>query len=78
MADDVVLLELAKSRDEVVRVLVREFKGHRFADLRTYFRDTRTDELRPTAKGVSLRADMLRQVAEALLAAEATLRGEPE
>jgi hypothetical protein len=67
---DVHIVDVRKNARELLRIAIREFKGRRNVDLRTYFLGDDGAFL-PTAKGVSIRPDLLSDVIAALQAAEA-------
>jgi hypothetical protein len=64
--------KIDKSDSEVVFVTLKEFKGHKLVDVRTYFRPQSTDELVPSQKGVSFKYDtaVLEEVKDALRQAQ--------
>jgi hypothetical protein len=59
------LAEIPKNQREVYRVFERTYKGHRLVDIRTWYDDLTTGELRP-GKGVSIKAECLPQILDAL------------
>lgn len=63
--DGEVIAEVPKNQREVYRVMARSFKGHRLADVRVWFDDPDTGELRP-GKGVSLKVEVLPEIINAL------------
>lgn len=65
------ILELPRGRDTLV-VAVREYEGRRFADLRIWY--TADGELRPGKAGLTLKADAIGPVVDALRQAERLLR----
>ena len=73
--DDVEIATLRKSTRESIRVQIREFKGHRFVDVRT-FASNGVEEV-STPNGIAIKPDLLRATIEALQQAErvATERG---
>ncbi|GAB6036974.1 hypothetical protein JCM15519_15330 [Fundidesulfovibrio butyratiphilus] len=44
---------------EVVQVALQEFKGRKFVDVRTWFPDKATGEMRPSPEGLALNLDQL-------------------
>lgn len=74
MEPEKIFLDLPRGRD-VLRVSSAPFKGVTLIDVRLWFRD-RTDALRPSTKGISLRLETLPAVIEALQAAHDALGGE--
>lgn len=51
--------KVRKNCREVIKVIETEFKGHRFIDLRSYYEEDGTGELKPTKKGICLGLDTL-------------------
>jgi hypothetical protein len=58
--------KLDKSETEMIYVALKEFKGHKLVDVRTYFRPQGATELVPSQKGVAFKFSMLDEVREAL------------
>lgn len=63
--DGELLAEVPRGERDVYRLRLCEFKGHRYLDLRSWFPDRATGELRP-GKGVTLKLTALPQIIEAL------------
>lgn len=59
-----------------IQVRWREFKGHDLCDVRQWYLDPETGELKPSPKGVSLRPEEIREVAAALLQTAEALEAE--
>ena len=62
---DEIVCEIPKNGREVYRVMRRTFKGHKLVDVRVWFDDATTGELRP-GKGVSLKLESLPEIVAAL------------
>lgn len=62
--------KLAKSETETIYVALKEFKGHKLIDVRTYFRPHPGEDLVPSQKGVAFKYNMLEEVKEALAKAK--------
>jgi len=64
--------KIDKSETEMIYVTLKEFKGHKLVDVRTYFRPQLGEELVPSQKGVTFRYDtaVLEEVKEALRRAQ--------
>jgi len=45
--------EIEKNQNEVIRIKIEEFKGYKFLDIRVYFQD-QGGEWKPTKKGVAV------------------------
>lgn len=69
-----VFLDMPRGRD-VLRVSSSTFKGREYVDVRVWYVD-RDGDLKPTAKGVSIRPDAVQDVIQALHAARKHLDGE--
>ena len=59
-----------------VQVRRREFKGRDLCDVRQWYLDAETGELKPSPKGVSLRPEEIREVAAGLLQTAEALEAE--
>ena len=60
------VLKMEKSETEMIYVAVKEFKGHKLVDVRTYFRPHSGEDLVPSQKGVAFKLNTLEDVKEAL------------
>ncbi len=58
--------QMEKSDTETVQVALKEFKGHRLVDVRTYFRPQGSQDLMPSQKGVAFKFAMLEDVRDAV------------
>ena len=63
--DGKIIAEIPKNQREVYRVVARTFKGYRLVDIRVWFDDPDTGELRP-GKGVSIKLETLPEIVKAL------------
>ena len=70
-----ILMESDKNSREVLRVSLREYSGHRFADVRSWYRTTTGAELKP-GKGATVKPELLPDVIAALQAAQARFEAE--
>jgi hypothetical protein len=68
---DAVIADIGKNSRELLRVQVREFKGHRFADIRVHYRDG--EDIKPSGKGVTAKAEQIDQLIDALQQAKTAL-----
>ncbi len=66
--EDFLVAEIPKNSREMIRVMVRRFRGQEFIDLRIFV--DIAGEPKATAKGVAIRHNLVIKVVEALLAAE--------
>ena len=67
--EDIIIETIQKNKSEHVRVMLREYKGAKFLDVRTYYAAS-DGELKPTAKGVSLRIGLIEDLRVAVAQAE--------
>ena len=77
MADRVIAV-IEKNRDEEIRVVLGDFKGHQLVSIRI-FADPREDDGQdrvPTKKGVTCKVALLPEIIKALQDAEAVARKE--
>ena len=63
-----------KNKFQEIRVGIREFKGNDLIDIRTWTMTQGTDEMVPTAKGVSINIQLLEELKKALATVEKTLK----
>lgn len=63
--DAEIIAEIPKNSREVYRITRHAFKGHDLVDVRVWFDDATTGELRP-GKGVTLKLESLPQIVAAL------------
>ncbi len=63
-----------KNKFQEIRVGIREFKGNDLVDIRTWTMTQGTDEMVPTAKGVSINISLLGELKKALDEVEAILK----
>ncbi len=70
MAEEVLISEFDKNAREKVRVKLTEYGGHKLIDIRAYWPDGSTGELRP-GKGLSVKRELIPEL-------RAALEGAPE
>lgn len=58
-------VDIEKRENEIIRISIREYKGHDYVDVRQYFKGTEDDFL-PTKKGVTFSPELIDDVIEAL------------
>jgi hypothetical protein len=63
-----------KNKFQEVRVGIREYKGNDLIDIRTWTMTQGSDEMVPTAKGVSVNVHLLEDLKKALANVESELR----
>ena len=63
-----------KNKFQEVRVGIREYKGNDLVDIRTWTMTQGSEEMVPTAKGVSINIHLLNELQKALAEAEKELK----
>ena len=71
---DKTIVVFPKNKFQEIRVGIREFKGNDLIDIRTWTMTQGTDEMVPTAKGVSLNIHLLGDLKKALEQVETVLK----
>ena len=63
-----------KNKFQEIRVGIREFKGNDLIDIRTWTMTQGTDDMVPTAKGVSINVHLLSELKKSLAEVEGILK----
>ena len=63
-----------KNKFQEIRVGIREYKGNDLIDIRTWTMTQGTEEMVPTAKGVSINVHLLEDLKKAIIKVEQTLK----
>ena len=63
-----------KNKFQEIRIGIREFKGNDLIDIRTWTMTQGTDEMVPTAKGVSINIQLLSELKKSIEVVEKILR----
>ena len=63
-----------KNKFQEIRVGIREFKGNDLIDIRTWTMTQGTEEMVPTAKGVSINISLLPELKKSLVEIESVLK----
>lgn len=58
--------QIPKNSREVLRVSVREYRGHTFLDVRTFVRQSNTADWTPTRKGATINTNSVHALIEAI------------
>lgn len=66
MADPVTVATIGKNQREEVRIVLDTFKGVQLVDMRVFTAFTANNILMPTKKGLSIRAELLPELIDAL------------
>ena len=73
MDEGIIVGEFEKNASEMVRVRLTEFKGHELIDIRGWYEDRETGEMKP-GKGITLKRDLLPDLLELLHKAEEVMK----
>ena len=71
---DKTICSFSKNKFQEIRVGIREFKGNDLIDIRTWTLTQGTEEMVPTAKGVSINVHLLPELKKAIEEVEKTLK----
>ena len=71
---DKTIATFQKNKFQEIRVGIREFKGNDLIDIRTWTMTQGTEDMVPTAKGVSINVHLLQELKAALTKVEDTLK----
>ena len=71
---DKTIATFKKNKFQEIRVGIREFKGNDLIDIRTWTMTQGTEEMVPTAKGVSININLLEDLKKALMEVENVLK----
>ena len=71
---DKTIISFKKNKFQEIRVGIREFKGNDLIDIRTWTLTQGTEEMVPTAKGVSVNVTLLPDLKKALDEVERVLK----
>jgi len=63
------ITQIKKNSSEVYRIYEKEYEGYRFIDVRIYYQDRKTQEWKPTQKGISIMPNNAGQIIEGILKA---------
>jgi len=58
--------EIRKNKNEVIRIQLKEYEGHKLIDLRVWYEDKETGEYKPTKKGISFNRNFALNVTKAI------------
>lgn len=66
--------DIDKGAGEVIRLEISEFKGKKLFNIRIWYTDKESGQLRPTQKGVTIRPEQFGEIKQAVLDAEAEIQ----
>lgn len=69
-----IIQDIDKGGGEIIRVEISEFKGQQYLNLRVWYLDKKTEEYKPTQKGITVRPEFYDDLKQAVLAAEPEIR----
>ena len=64
-----IITQIKKNSNEVYRISEKEYEGYRFIDVRIYYQDRKTQEWKPTTKGISIMPDKVADIIEGIIKA---------
>jgi len=64
-----IITQIKKNSNEVYRISEKEYEGYRFIDVRIYYQDRKTQEWKPTTKGISIMPNNAGQIIEGIIKA---------
>ena len=76
MSEDKVVASFKRSATEEVRASIKDFKGRRYIELRIYYLEEKSDEWKPTRKGVSLSTEFMPELKNAVGSLEKELQAQ--
>jgi len=68
--------ELQKNANQKLKVELKNYKGHDFIDIRTYYEDKESGEWKPTKKGVTIDPDKAQELIGLLEKAQKKMKWE--
>ena len=69
MSKENIITQIKKNSNEVYRISEKEYEGYRFIDVRIYYQDRKTQEWKPTQKGISIMPDKVGDIVNGILKA---------
>jgi hypothetical protein len=69
MSKENIITQIKKNSNEVYRISEKEYEGYRFIDVRIYYQDRKTQEWKPTQKGISIMPDKVEDIIEGIIKA---------
>jgi len=64
-----IITQIKKNSSEVYRIFEKEYEGYKFIDVRIYYQDRKTQEWKPTQKGISIMPDKVGDIIEGIIKA---------
>jgi hypothetical protein len=69
-----IIKDIDKGGGEVIRVEISEYKGSQYLNLRVWYTDKNTNELKPTQKGITVKPELYEELKAAILMAEGPVK----
>ena len=69
MSKENIITQIKKNSNEVYRISEKEYEGYRFIDVRIYYQDRKTQEWKPTTKGISIMPNNAEEIINGILKA---------
>ena len=69
MSKENIITQIKKNSNEVYRISEKEYEGYRFIDVRIYYQDRKTQEWKPTTKGISIMPNNVEDIINGILKA---------
>ena len=64
-----IITQIKNNSNEVYRISEKEYEGYRFIDVRIYYQDRKTQEWKPTTKGISIMPNNAEEIINGILKA---------
>ena len=64
-----IITQIKKNSNEVYRISEKEYEGYRFIDVRIYYQHRKTQEWKPTTKGISIMPNNAEEIINGILKA---------
>tara|TARA_Y100000590_G_scaffold455334_1_gene603784 strand:- start:2784 stop:2996 length:213 start_codon:yes stop_codon:yes gene_type:complete len=59
--------EIQKNQKEKIIVSTNEYKGHKYVDLRIHYTDGKSEDYKPSKKGIALSPKIIKDVIEMII-----------
>ncbi len=69
-----IIRDIDKGAGEIIRVEISEFKGQKYLNLRVWYMDQKTEEYKPTQKGITVKPELYDDIKAAIADAEPAIR----
>ena len=69
-----IIRDIDKGAGEIIRIEISEFKGQQYLNLRVWYMDKKTEEYKPTQKGITVKPELFAELKAAVLEAEGVIQ----